>query len=161
MMPTSRRTCRWYRVYTRKEWYVSGFPLFGSYADSQAFHLRTPNGLPIVFLPAKFDSNDPLQRLGIAFMTKPGMPMPYHPQSMPMASASKSAHSAASSSSSTQPGPASADRPTADMPKKKKRRQSAPAGVLPAVKPTGPAGKHKKRESDVGTIPEESTAEKG
>lgn len=32
------------------------------------------SGLPIVFLPAKFDSVDPLQRLGIAFMTKGGVP---------------------------------------------------------------------------------------
>jgi hypothetical protein len=41
----------------------------------KAFHLPLPNlGLPIVFLPAKFDTEDPLQRLGIAFMAKGGVP---------------------------------------------------------------------------------------
>lgn len=45
----------------------------GLHAEGVAFHLPMPgSGLPIVFLPAKFDSADPLQRLGIAFMTKGG-----------------------------------------------------------------------------------------
>lgn len=34
-----------------------------------------PANLPLVFLPAKFNPNDPLQRLGIAYMTKPGAPI--------------------------------------------------------------------------------------
>lgn len=40
------------------------------------------SGLPIVFLPAKFDSADPLQRLGVAFMTKGGVP-PFHTSAPP------------------------------------------------------------------------------
>lgn len=56
--------------------------LFQPQLTLQAFHLPMPDsGLPIVFLPAKFDSADPLQRLGIAFMTKGGVP-PF-PHSMP------------------------------------------------------------------------------
>ncbi|KLT45443.1 hypothetical protein CC85DRAFT_135026 [Cutaneotrichosporon oleaginosum] len=47
----------------------------GLHAEGVAFHLPMPDTtLPIVFLPAKFDSADPLQRLGIAFMTKGGVP---------------------------------------------------------------------------------------
>ncbi len=50
-------------------------PYLSAYTDAQAFHLPMPDtNLPIVFLPAKFDSADPLQRLGIAFMTKAGVP---------------------------------------------------------------------------------------
>ncbi|BEI85478.1 hypothetical protein CcaverHIS002_0508790 [Cutaneotrichosporon cavernicola] len=46
----------------------------GLHAEGVAFHLPMPDtNLPIVFLPAKFDSSDPLQRLGVAFMTKGGL----------------------------------------------------------------------------------------
>ncbi|GMK55259.1 hypothetical protein CspeluHIS016_0203150 [Cutaneotrichosporon spelunceum] len=46
----------------------------GLHAEGVAFHLPMPDtNLPIVFLPAKFDSADPLQRLGVAFMTKGGV----------------------------------------------------------------------------------------
>ena len=73
----------------------------------QAFHLPNPAGLPIVFLPAKFDSSDPLQRLGIAFMSKPGTSLP-KPVSMALKEQAKVA---------------------AELEKKRKkqRRQSAPA----------------------------------
>ncbi|KAK4690020.1 hypothetical protein P7C73_g81, partial [Tremellales sp. Uapishka_1] len=46
----------------------------GFHAEGVAFHLPTLSKLPIVFLPAKFDSNDNLQRLGIAFMSKSPLP---------------------------------------------------------------------------------------
>jgi hypothetical protein len=42
----------------------------------QAFLLPTPSHIPLVFLPAKFGSTDKLERLGLAFMTKPGLPVP-------------------------------------------------------------------------------------
>jgi len=74
----------------------------GDGADYQAFHLPNSKRLPLMFLPAKFDSNDNLQRLGLAYMTKGGAPAP-----KPIAT----------------PAPVVAK----DDGKKKRRRQSAPA----------------------------------
>lgn len=53
----------------------------GLHAEGVAFHLPLPgSGLPIVFLPAKFDATDQLQRLGVAFMAKGGIaPLPPRP----------------------------------------------------------------------------------
>lgn len=76
----------------------------------QAFHLPNPRKLPLMFLPAKFDSNDGLQRLGLAYMTKAGGPPIVAPPAVPAA--------AAAAKSGTE---------TAEPPKKRKRRQSAPA----------------------------------
>jgi hypothetical protein len=110
--------------------------LCGFLADTQAFHLSTPNRLPIVFLPAKFDTNDPLQRLGVAFMTKPGMT---NPHTGPPPNTARSDHDTADALA------AIGKAPDPDGPKKKKRRQSAPAGTLPIPKPT--SGRHKKGDS--------------
>ncbi|ORY32827.1 hypothetical protein BCR39DRAFT_557390 [Naematelia encephala] len=76
----------------------------GLHAEGVAFHLPNPTRLPIVFLPSKFESSDPLQRLGIAFMSKPGFPIPSRPSAPPVSSPEVD-----------------------DGPKKKRRRQSAPA----------------------------------
>lgn len=101
----------------------------GFHAEGVAFHLATPSRLPIIFLPAKFSSEDPLQRLGIAFMSKPGIPLPAAPTS-------GVAHGA--------PGG------DLDEPRKKRRRQSAPAQSLPPVPPPptkGHGSAYKRRQS--------------
>ena len=59
----------------QREWCVSCYTASAqAHKPSQAFHLPNPARLPLVFLPAKFDSSDPLQRLAIAFMSKPAAP---------------------------------------------------------------------------------------
>lgn len=50
----------------------------------EAFLLPTALNLPVVVLPAKFNSADPLQRLGIAFMSKPGCRLPPPPPNNPL-----------------------------------------------------------------------------
>ncbi|ODN82024.1 hypothetical protein L202_02350 [Cryptococcus amylolentus CBS 6039] len=79
----------------------------GLHAEGVAFHLPCDNPrLPVVFLPAKFHANDPLLRLGVAFMGKAGLPYPAAP--LP------------------QPTNQDAEESGADEPARKKRRQSAP-----------------------------------
>lgn len=136
-------------------------PFLSNYTDDQAFHLSTPGHLPIVFLPAKFDSNDPLQRLGVAFMTKPGLPAP---RLAPRTASETIAEGLAKSIRPALAVPTSgAD---GQEPSRKKRRQSAPAGSLPQPKTTA-AAKQKKRESGAGmegrpaAILEEVAEEKG
>lgn len=94
---------------------------------AQAFHLPGSTRLPIVFLPAKFDSKDPLQRLGVAFMSKPGIPLP-PPPAIPAAVGVPGAAGAAGTEQ-TSPD---------DGPRRKRRRQSAPAKTHPPL-PTGGA----------------------
>ncbi|ORX35785.1 hypothetical protein BD324DRAFT_657237 [Kockovaella imperatae] len=95
----------------------------GFHAEGVAFHLPNPAKLPIVFLPAKFDSADPLQRLGIAFMSKPGMPLP-----KPVSIAVK--QQAAKTVAAEQ-----------DRKRKRQRRQSAPAKAS--------VGSHRRRKSEI------------
>lgn len=102
----------------------------GLHAEGVAFHLSSPGRLPIVFLPAKFDSSDQLQRLGIAYMTKAGHPLPQRPSV---------ASTAASSPVTTTANHLPEDEP------KKKRRKSAPAGPHPVIPRV--SGKGKKRSS--------------
>ena len=86
---------------------------------AQAFHLPNPARLPIVFLPAKFDSGDPLQRLGVAFMSKPGVTLP-----KPVGLGVKTQAQA-----QTQTQTQATAKMTAEQERKRKRsrRQSAPA----------------------------------
>lgn len=97
----------------------------------QAFHLPNAANLPIVFLPAKFDPNDPLQRLGIAYMTKPGAPIPLAADSKKVV----------------------ADSVAEEGPKRKKRRQSAPA------KQVGTGSKRKESLGLRGKVEEEVIVE--
>ncbi|KAL1411424.1 hypothetical protein Q8F55_002380 [Vanrija albida] len=89
-----------------------------------AFHLPLPGSrLPIVFLPAKFDTSDPLQRLGIAFMTKGGV--------SPLAQTG--VH---------EPEPSANGEPTQDeetSPERKRRRKSSSS--LPKPRPAAPEKK--------------------
>ena len=74
-----------------------------------------------MFLPAKFDSNDGLQRLGLAYMTKAGgSAIPQIPSSN-----THNAPSYKSDSTSTSATATTAKEPA----KKRKRRQSAPASA--------------------------------
>ena len=103
-----------------------------------------------MFLPAKFDSNDGLQRLGLAYMTKAGAPPVIAP---PVAS-----------EKTTNTG-----NTIAEPAKKRKRRQSAPAqaafkgaasrvvGEEPGASGTG--GRAKKRMS-LGLAKVDEAAEK-
>ncbi|KAL7421888.1 hypothetical protein Q5752_003660 [Cryptotrichosporon argae] len=89
----------------------------GLHAEGVAFHLPIPGAqLPIIFLPAKFDSNDPLQRLGIAFMAPAGQSR--------LAAASKAVVP-------TVPPPTAAALAEASEPEKKKRRKSTATAVAP------------------------------
>lgn len=83
----------------------------GLHAEGVAFHLHNAGHLPLVFLPAKFDSSDQLQRLGVAFMTKPGVPLP---AARPATAAGKITGEGRSSTEAS----------------RKKRRQSAPAKII-------------------------------
>ncbi|WWC62057.1 uncharacterized protein I303_104646 [Kwoniella dejecticola CBS 10117] len=85
----------------------------GLHAEGVGFHLPCETRLPIVFLPSKFHSTDPLLRLGIAFMGKTG----YSHPNAPLPSSTHSRGRITSHSS------------TDNAPKKKKRRQSAPASA--------------------------------
>lgn len=122
----------------------------GLHAEGVAFHLNSPGRLPIVFLPAKFDSNDQLQRLGIAFMTKAGYPLPRAPHQAHVARASSVSTTAASS-------PVDTKHTMPDEEPKKKRRKSAPAGPHPNVART--AGKGRKRNSLKAGLEEETIVE--
>ncbi|WVR07110.1 hypothetical protein IAU60_004150 [Kwoniella sp. DSM 27419] len=86
----------------------------GLHAEGVGFHLPCETRLPIVFLPAKFHSTDPLLRLGIAFMGKTGFAHPNGPvpSTRPVSSGK---------------GRSITQGAAEDGPKKKKRRQSAPA----------------------------------
>ncbi|WVF71262.1 hypothetical protein IAT40_006065 [Kwoniella sp. CBS 6097] len=110
----------------------------GLHAEGVGFHLPCETRLPIVFLPAKFHSSDPLLRLGIAFMGKAGYPHPNAPLPSNKSSASRGRSIKANEE---------------EQPKKKKRRQSAPAvGAT-----SGSAGRiNKKKESTVAKIDEEA-----
>ncbi|KAK8864486.1 hypothetical protein IAR55_001736 [Kwoniella newhampshirensis] len=101
----------------------------GLHAEGVGFHLPCETRLPIVFLPAKFHSNDPLLRLGIAFMGKAGVPYPAAPLSI-----------AAGSRPGDGRGRSSTDEGS-EVQKKKRRRLSAPAGA------TGTGRGSKKRDS--------------
>ncbi|RXK37086.1 hypothetical protein M231_05674 [Tremella mesenterica] len=87
----------------------------GLHAEGVAFHLPSISSAPVVFLPAKFDSSDVLQRLGVAFMTKPT-------RSDRRGTAPAAVHFPVDGRPST----AELDSGS-DTPKKKRRRQSAPA----------------------------------
>lgn len=88
----------------------------GLHAEGVAFHLPCENPrLPVVFLPTKFHANDPLLRLGVAFMGKAGLPYPSAPLSAPRARR----HTYDINASSR------------EQPKNKKRRQSASTGTKP------------------------------
>ena len=87
----------------------------------QAFHLPNPRKLPLMFLPAKFDSNDGLQRLGLAYMTKAGgSAIPQLPNTTTITNNASTSYKPDSSSTTTSAG-------AKDPAKKRKRRQSAPA----------------------------------
>ncbi|OCF38713.1 hypothetical protein I317_07498 [Kwoniella heveanensis CBS 569] len=116
----------------------------GLHAEGVGFHLPCETRLPIVFLPAKFHSSDPLLRLGIAFMGKAGYPHPAAP--MP---------SNKTTSNNGQGRGRSVNSIEEEGPKKKKRRQSAPAGVSPAV-PSGRGGNKRKESAGVPKIMEEA-----
>lgn len=75
--------------------------------------MPNPRKLPLMFLPAKFDSNDGLQRLGLAYMTKSGAPAPAPAPGIASGQTSNNTKAGASK--------------TGSEPKKRKRRQSAPA----------------------------------
>ncbi|RSH83645.1 hypothetical protein EHS25_005549 [Saitozyma podzolica] len=90
----------------------------GLHAEGVAFHLPIAAKLPVVILPAKFDSADPLQRLGIAVMTEPGFPLPPRPPANPFPDLSRSTAAA---------GKAGETSPESSEPRKKNRRQSAPS----------------------------------
>lgn len=108
--PMSRISAPWSRNYTRKESYVICTPhLSRAKTDPKAFSLPNSRGLPLMFLPAKFDSSDNLQRLGLAYMTKAGEPAP-------------GAGARVAREPSAPPTTAAAETE-----KKRKRRQSAPA----------------------------------
>jgi hypothetical protein len=80
----------------------------------QAFHLPNPRKLPLMFLPAKFDSSDGLQRLGLAYMTKSGgSAIPQLPNTN--TTTTRVPETSATATGSKEPA------------KKRKRRQSAPA----------------------------------
>ncbi|RSH87262.1 hypothetical protein EHS25_003171 [Saitozyma podzolica] len=102
----------------------------GLHAEGVAFHLPSVSKLPIVFLPAKFNSADPLQRLGIAFMTKPGFPLPPRPPTnlgtASVATATAAAPSLAGNDEAASAGAGSGARASAG-PRKRRRRQSAPS----------------------------------
>jgi hypothetical protein len=107
---------------------VQGFcaMIQGLHQEGVAFHLPNSKQLPLMFLPAKFDSSDNLQRLGLAYMTKPNRPNP---------------------KPSTATGSSGA---TKDEGKKRRRRQSAPAqagfkGVASRAAATVESGGRKKR----------------
>ncbi|RSH94140.1 hypothetical protein EHS25_003943 [Saitozyma podzolica] len=107
----------------------------GLHAEGVAFHLPIAAKLPVVILPAKFDSADPLQRLGIAVMTKPGFPLPPRPPANPFPDLSRSTAAA---------GKAGETSPESSEPRKKNRRQSAPSkgsapigGTLTSVPASG------------------------
>ncbi|WWD03068.1 hypothetical protein V865_001113 [Kwoniella europaea PYCC6329] len=85
----------------------------GLHAEGVGFHLPCETRLPIVFLPAKFHSTDPLLRLGIAFMGKTGFSHPNAP--LPSSNTTSRGRGIKNTSESE------------DQPKKKRRRQSAPA----------------------------------
>ncbi|WRT66461.1 uncharacterized protein IL334_003420 [Kwoniella shivajii] len=91
----------------------------GLHAEGVGFHLPCETRLPIVFLPAKFHSSDPLLRLGIAFMGKAGYT---HPPA-PLSAAGQLVCAKSRTSKSGSIGQEE------DGPKKKKRRQSAPPAV--------------------------------
>ncbi|WWD17216.1 hypothetical protein CI109_101654 [Kwoniella shandongensis] len=109
----------------------------GLHAEGVGFHLPCETRLPIVFLPAKFHSNDPLLRLGIAFMGKAGVPYPSAPLSIGAALGSTNGRGRASTDES-------------DGQKKKRRRLSAPASAGSAK------ASRKKEASGVGKIEEEA-----
>ncbi|WVW83995.1 hypothetical protein I302_106020 [Kwoniella bestiolae CBS 10118] len=83
----------------------------GLHAEGVGFHLPCETRLPIVFLPAKFHSSDPLLRLGIAFMGKTGFS---HPNAPLPSTRGRGIKNAAEND---------------EQPKKKRRRQSAPAAA--------------------------------
>jgi hypothetical protein len=124
----------------------------GLHAEGVAFHLASPGKLPIVFLPAKFDSNDQLQRLGVAFMTKAGYPV-----AQPSRTRAQQHAARASVSSTAASSPVTAKDPLQDDEPKKKRRKSAPAGPHPVVPRT--AGKGRKRNSLKAGLEGETIAE--
>ncbi|WWC70078.1 uncharacterized protein I206_104024 [Kwoniella pini CBS 10737] len=85
----------------------------GLHAEGVGFHLPCETRLPIVFLPSKFHSTDPLLRLGIAFMGKTGFSHPNAP--LPTSDYSRGRIASLSSAE--------------EIPKKKRRRLSAPASA--------------------------------
>jgi hypothetical protein len=104
----------------------------GLHAEGVAFHLPSVSKLPIVFLPAKFNSADPLQRLGIAFMTKPGFPLPPRPPTnlgtASVATATATATAAAAAGAvSDEAASGGAGAGASSGPRKRRRRQSAPS----------------------------------
>ncbi|RSH83657.1 hypothetical protein EHS25_005561 [Saitozyma podzolica] len=98
---------------------------------SMAFYLPTAGKLSVVILPAKFNSVDPLERLGIAVMIKPGFPVP-----LPTA--------AASGASDSIEGPGEREELEGSAPRKKKRRQSAPTKGSQPVTAKG-SGRRRRR----------------
>ncbi|WVQ99608.1 hypothetical protein IAU59_006744 [Kwoniella sp. CBS 9459] len=119
----------------------------GLHAEGVGFHLPCETRLPIVFLPAKFHSSDPLLRLGIAFMGKAGYPHPAAPlpSSKTVSNGSQGQGRARTIKSGEEDGP-----------KKKKRRQSAPAGVAPIISGGRGSNKRKDTSSTVAKIVEEA-----
>jgi hypothetical protein len=100
----------------------------GLHAEGVAFHLPSVSKLPIVFLPAKFNSADPLQRLGIAFMTKPGFPLPPRPPTnLGTASVATATAAAAAGAVSDEAASGGAGAGASSGPRKRRRRQSAPS----------------------------------
>lgn len=94
----------------------------------QAFHLPLAGSrLPIVFLPAKFDPSDPLQRLGIAYMTKGGI-SPLAQTGVKDAEASGTAN-----------GDQAQEEEESTTPERKRRRKSSSS--LPKARPAPPPNK--------------------
>ncbi|WVQ72482.1 hypothetical protein IAR50_002037 [Cryptococcus sp. DSM 104548] len=88
----------------------------GLHAEGVAFHLPCENPrLPVVFLPAKFHANDPLLRLGVAFMGKAGLPYPAAPLALP-------SNSSRTEEDTEDTGDAG------DEPSRKKKKKNAPVG---------------------------------
>ncbi|WWC89234.1 uncharacterized protein L201_004152 [Kwoniella dendrophila CBS 6074] len=111
----------------------------GLHAEGVGFHLPCETRLPIVFLPAKFHSSDPLLRLGIAFMGKTGFS---HPNA-PLPSNTNTRGRIASGEE---------DGTTQTAPKKKRRRQSAPASATGINENNGKSRKRKDNNNNNGII---------
>jgi hypothetical protein len=150
MTPIFRSTLRWSKVCTPRVWYVDSLSsphrtmLFTleTLILVQAFLLPTASNLPVVVLPAKFNSADPLRRLGIAFMSKPSFPLPPRPPTNPPANVA--------SSSTAKEGADEASLSAAGRRKKKRRRvpqsnASAPVVTIPAFRRG-----HRRRETTGG-----------
>lgn len=130
----------------------------------KGFHLPCQTRLPIVFLPAKFNSEDPLQRLGIAFMGKAST----IPALMPPANGASGSVSRGRPVTAGRLSSGDKDKDKGEPKKKKQRRQSAPAGIAPLANATatgaaggggsGSGGRGQKRKESmmaVGRIEEE------